>query len=141
MKIKRYVAGFLFSPDHTKVTLIRKNKPPRQAGRFNGIGGSVEDGENFIDAMTREFREEAGVTITDWELFTVYQTREYVVYFYRAFSNEIDNVTTAESEVVSTHLVTSISRIPLSRIMRNLNWLIPLALDNDVKSLIHVNGV
>jgi 8-oxo-dGTP pyrophosphatase MutT (NUDIX family) len=56
----RYVLGFYFTLDQRRVALIRKNKPEWQAGRLNGIGGKIEEGERPIDAMVREFAEEAG---------------------------------------------------------------------------------
>jgi hypothetical protein len=51
--------GFAFSPDHSRVVLIAKNRPARQAGRLNGVGGHVKPGETPAAAMAREFREES----------------------------------------------------------------------------------
>ena len=66
---KTYVAGFLFSPDRSRVLLIRKNRPAWQAGKLNGLGGKIEPGETPPQAMRREFREEQGggdtVFVTD----------------------------------------------------------------------------
>lgn len=56
-----YVLGFAFD-DLGRVALIRKNKPDWQRGRWNGIGGKVEQ-EACFDAMEREVREETGVTV------------------------------------------------------------------------------
>lgn len=55
---RRYVLGFLFSEDGSRVLLIWKNRPAWQAGKLNGIGGKIEDGEQPLDAMKREFVEE-----------------------------------------------------------------------------------
>ena len=63
--MRSYVLGFCFSRDHSKVVLIAKNRPKWQAGRLNGIGGHVEDGEIPIVAMAREFREESLVEISE----------------------------------------------------------------------------
>jgi len=58
--MKRYVLGFVFSPDLAKVYLIRKNRPEWQAGLLNGIGGKIELGETEKEAMEREALEESG---------------------------------------------------------------------------------
>lgn len=70
--MKRYVLGFYRMP--SGFVLILKTKPLWAAGKFNGIGGSIEDGETPLMAMVREFREEAGLDTqpTDWrELLTL----------------------------------------------------------------------
>ena len=68
--MKSYVLGFAFSPDHSKVVLIAKNRPAWQAGRRGGVGGHVEPGETPAAAMVREFREEAHCEdALDWEPF------------------------------------------------------------------------
>lgn len=65
---KAYVCGFLIcrTSQTNWVALIRKARPSWQAGRLNGIGGSIEPGETALSAMRREFEEEAGVVIEDW---------------------------------------------------------------------------
>jgi 8-oxo-dGTP pyrophosphatase MutT (NUDIX family) len=57
------VLGFAFDPNFHSVLLIRKNRPSWQAGKLNGIGGHCKAGESFVQAMEREFKEEAGVVI------------------------------------------------------------------------------
>jgi len=61
---KKQVLGFLMNED--KVVLIRKRKGTWQEGRLNGIGGTVEEGETFHEAMVREFEEEAGIRKPVW---------------------------------------------------------------------------
>ena len=63
--MQHYVCGFLFSPDRSRVLLIRKRRPAWQAGRLNGVGGKVEAGEALYHAMRREFREEAGLDLPE----------------------------------------------------------------------------
>ncbi len=51
---------FLFSEDRRRVVLINKKRPEWQAGLQNGIGGKVLEGEIYLQAMIREFKEETG---------------------------------------------------------------------------------
>lgn len=62
-RVTKYVVGFMFDTGMENVALIRKQKPAWQEGLLNGIGGKVEDSESSLAAMTREFREEAGLRI------------------------------------------------------------------------------
>lgn len=59
--MKKFVVGFLFDPTLTHVLMIRKQRPDWMKGFLNGIGGHVEAGETFDEAMKREFYEETGV--------------------------------------------------------------------------------
>src|SRR5690242_4185314 len=62
MNPPKYILGFAFNRDKSKVLLIKKNRPQWQAGFFNGIGGKIEDFDaSTADAMVREFREETGI--------------------------------------------------------------------------------
>lgn len=56
----RYVLGFAFN-SRMEVCLIQKRKPAWQAGKWNGVGGKIENGEAALTAMMREFKEETGV--------------------------------------------------------------------------------
>lgn len=44
MARQTYVCGFLFDRSFENVLLIRKNRPEKQKGRLNGVGGKVEEG-------------------------------------------------------------------------------------------------
>ncbi len=124
-----YVVGFLFSTDENFVALITKNRPTWQKGLKNGIGGHIEDGESSLDAMHREFLEETGLEILDWEHKIVLRGGNYRVDFYRAFSDKISKIKTMTDEPVSIEEVGCISgTVP------NLEWLIPIMLDEDLQS-------
>jgi 8-oxo-dGTP pyrophosphatase MutT (NUDIX family) len=56
-----YVLGFGFYDDH--LVMIQKDHPADQAGKINGVGGKVKQGENAWQAMSREFMEETGVDL------------------------------------------------------------------------------
>lgn len=71
MAPRRFVLGFCFDFGYHNVLLIEKNRPPWQAGKLNGIGGKIEEGESPAAAMAREFREETGGLVGD-PTFTPY---------------------------------------------------------------------
>jgi 8-oxo-dGTP diphosphatase len=62
--------GYVMSPDGTKVLLIHRNARPNDAhlGKYNGLGGKMEPGEDVVSCMRREIREEAGIECTDLKL-------------------------------------------------------------------------
>lgn len=81
--MQQYVLGFAFTA--AGVLLIQKQRPEWQAGRYNGIGGKVEEGEAIAQAMVREFKEEAGVSTApgQWEcLGHLYRPGQWFVYVY-----------------------------------------------------------
>src|SRR6478752_4549150 len=55
---QEYVLGFAFSRGGDEVLMIRKNHPEWMKGKFNGIGGKVQENESMLTAMVRECREE-----------------------------------------------------------------------------------
>lgn len=62
--------GYVLSPDGTQVLLIHRNKNPNDYhwGKYNGLGGKLEPGEDIVAGMRREIREEAGIECTTMEL-------------------------------------------------------------------------
>lgn len=56
-----YVLGFAFSENGAQVLLLQKARPAWARSKWNGIGGHVEVGETFLQAMVREFEEESGL--------------------------------------------------------------------------------
>ena len=76
------MSGILFSPDLTKVVLIRKNRPEWQASKLNGVGGKLQDGETPLRGMQREFLEETGLEHWDWEPLARLEFDEAVVWFF-----------------------------------------------------------
>ena len=120
----KYVLGFLFKAD--SVVLVAKQRPAWQKGKLNGVGGKVEAGESPEQAIVREFREETGATVEDWRFFAELRFREAVIYCYTATA-EIE-VQTITDEAIGWYQIGIIRRLPT---LKNLRWLIPLALDSD----------
>ena len=55
--------GYVFSPDGHGVLMIHRNARPGDAhfGKYNGLGGKLEPGEDVVAGFRREVREEAGI--------------------------------------------------------------------------------
>jgi 8-oxo-dGTP diphosphatase len=138
--MKRYVVGFMFSEDRWDVCLIRKNRPAWQAGKFNGVGGKIEPDEEPLSAMIREFHEETGVWTSekDWSNFLLMRCDKeskipgssdpFEIYFFRAFSADVQNVTTATDELIA---IFAAEDLPENKVP-NLKWLVPMALNRSM---------
>jgi 8-oxo-dGTP diphosphatase len=55
--------GYVLSADGSQVLLIHRNRRAGDAhlGKYNGLGGKIEPGEDVVACMRREIREEAGL--------------------------------------------------------------------------------
>ncbi len=58
--------GFALKLDPDAVLLLKKSRT-LHVNFWNGLGGKVEEGESALDAMRREFKEEAGFEIDEWK--------------------------------------------------------------------------
>jgi 8-oxo-dGTP diphosphatase len=58
--------GYVLSPDRESVLLIHRNArlSDPALGKFNGLGGKIEPGEDIAAGMKRELLEEAGISAT-----------------------------------------------------------------------------
>ena len=68
--------GFLFSEDGKRVILLEKGHPSWLKGQWIGIGGHLDPGENALEAMIRESKEEADLDPLDWQLVKEQRTFE-----------------------------------------------------------------
>lgn len=126
---KRYVAGFLIDRWSREVVLVKKNRPKWQEGRYNGVGGHIEERERPEDAMQREFHEETGHDRNDWELYTTLEGNDFIVHFFRAFDFDLRmlNISTVTDEPIE---ILSIDEVSPANCIPNLTWLIPMALSS-----------
>jgi 8-oxo-dGTP pyrophosphatase MutT (NUDIX family) len=128
-----YVAAFLFHED--SVLLVRKTRPPWQVGCLNAVGGKIEPLENSIDACQREFYEETGLDVPSWTGFCAEEaTPDAVVHFFWARARGARPVTPPINDVGEELEWWRIAdlydpRVTDPRLIGNLYWLIPMALD------------
>jgi 8-oxo-dGTP diphosphatase len=55
--------GYVLSPDRRRVLLVHRNRRPNDVhlGKYNGLGGKLDPGEDIVACIRREIREEAGL--------------------------------------------------------------------------------
>lgn len=126
----KYSVGFAFSADRKFVALIEKQRPKWQAGKLNGIGGHVEEGEPFAVAQQREFWEETSIVIpaNSWRAFASFIGTDWHVRCFVAFTDEIFNIRSMTDESVKVLPVDKVQYLP---VILNLGYLLPLALDDE----------
>lgn len=62
--------GYVLSPDRSDVLLVHRNAraDDQHLGKYNGLGGKMEPGEDVVECMRREIREEAMIECLDLHL-------------------------------------------------------------------------
>lgn len=125
----RYVLGFRFSEDREKVILIKKLRPAWQQGLWNGVGGHIEESESSFDAMQREFKEETGKSILDWEYCGVIESLESMVHIFRSFGD----FKSIKSNTDETIEAVAINQLDLMDVIPNLRWMVPMLLEKEVQ--------
>ena len=62
--------AYILSPDRRQVLLIHRNARPddQHLGKYNGLGGKIDPGEDIVAGMRREIHEEAGIDSVDLSL-------------------------------------------------------------------------
>jgi 8-oxo-dGTP diphosphatase len=55
--------GYVFSQDRQRMLMIHRNSRTvdQHYGKYNGLGGKLESGEDVVSGLRREIREEAGI--------------------------------------------------------------------------------
>ena len=114
MIFKNYVMGLIFDTTD-RILLIKKKRPTHQVGKWNGLGGKVEDNETITAAMSREVKEEANLDIpeTSWTLmYSGSQPSGSLFVFITYISPELmDSAKQMTDEIISGF---SISELPLN---------------------------
>ncbi len=62
--------GYVLSEDGTRVLMVHRNRRPGDAhhGKYNGLGGKLEPGEDIVACLRREIFEESGLECLDVQL-------------------------------------------------------------------------
>lgn len=62
--------GYVVSPDGQKTLLIHRNTrdDDHHLGKYNGLGGKLDSGEDVVAGLKREIREEAGIECEEIKL-------------------------------------------------------------------------
>lgn len=126
-KTVEYVCGFAFRGE--EVLLIQKLKPEWQRGKWNGLGGKIEDRETPHNAMVREFMEECGLDTNPsyWHLFHREDFKSgATVYFFFTDLDTLDLAESKEAKVVHRWHRGDI-RIGLLPMIYNIPYLVEMA--------------
>jgi len=130
--MKKYVVGFAFSGDLTRVLLVKKLHPEWQKGYWNGVGGHIEVNETPHEAMVREFQEETGLAtnVCDWECTVVIRVLDAgaIVTFFRIIApfSVLYRVSGTKNDVGERLGLIPIGLPHSTAWLPNLDWLIPL---------------
>lgn len=134
--MQKYTVGFIFNSTLSKVLLMRKQRPEWQKGKYNGVGGKIEPGEESRICMRREVAEETGLQTTenDWVYVGEIKSESYNVDIYALiYRGRLDDASTITDEKVHWF---EINNLP-NRAIHNLHWVVLLSLDklknNDFK--------
>lgn len=127
--MKEYVCGFM-RDEAGDLVLVRKNKPAWQAGRLNGIGGGIEEGERPIDAMRREWHEETITFHRDWKPLASIHFNDSVVHFFKAAVDRLPIFPPHNDIGEAIEVVPYLDAIRYDDMIQNLKWLLPLAFED-----------
>lgn len=62
----RYTLGFIHCPETNQILLLNRQKKPWM-GRWNGVGGKLEENESPYDCIVRETEEETGLKLPQYK--------------------------------------------------------------------------
>ena len=129
MKIQ-YVSGLIFKDQY--VALIEKLNGPKQfIGKLNAPGGKVNHREPTLSAMRREIKEECDLTIFNWQYFLHLADVDWEISWYTCqYNGNFSDLKSNEIEQVNWYEIDYILYKNSNRLVPNLKWIIPLALDN-----------
>lgn len=131
-KRPRYVLGFMFNEDTTRIALLIKQRPLWQKDLLNGMGGRVLPGESVADAMVRTFQKETGFQTLEheWSHFATVScfSNGIRVDCFCARGNILALRSTTDELVVGHHA--HAVHLGSNLMIKNLPWIIALAHDH-----------
>ena len=147
-----YVTGYLFDLERREVALVCKNRPTRQAGKWNGVGGKVErkaancqcydvacdvagfdpcrcPWETPLESMRREFAEKTGLDVQEWTYYYTLRGNGWQVHFFCAFERRevMESVRTVTDEAVRVWSLDGLLAVAAPEMVVNGKWLMEMA--------------
>jgi len=123
----RLVVGYIFDLEMNQVILIKKIKPEFMAGKLNGVGGKVEPGEDYLEAMRRECKEETGLDIYSWNKVCKMVGLDWKMIVYYSLHNNLLEAKQMEEEEVGVY---DVWRLFDCELMHDVQWIVHLAKDH-----------
>lgn len=132
---KKFVIGFIFNEDRTKVVLIEKKKDDWQKNRLNGLGGKIEENETDLEAMIREAKEESGIDIgvLGFRLFGRITYPDCVLSAFVTIKKDLEQAELYLKHWISEEGIVKIYEVKdlhLYNTVHNLLWMIEMAREN-----------
>ncbi len=112
--------AYVVDPSRRRVLLVHRvaRDDDEQLGKYNGLGGKVERGEDVVAGIRRELREEAGIEATELELrgtvsWPGFNGRDVLgfVFLVTAFEGEVPE--TNEEGTLAWHDVATMMELPM----------------------------
>lgn len=114
---------YVLDPMHENVLLVHRNRrsDDQHLGKWNGLGGKLELGENLAACARREVEEEAGIVITDMHLRGTVSWPGFGTngedWFSPIFLAATFDVTSPTGRITTLNHEGELSWIPLSRLL------------------------
>lgn len=140
--MKKYSLVFAFDEKRNNVLLIKKKiSPHSHIGKYNGLGGKVEEGETFEHCAAREFIEESdGLPCRDLRHVATVLSPSSHVEVYSATSDFAFNLSFENEEgVVESIPVHEVFSSRALNFVPNAKWLIALSLDDKNEKKVTIN--
>lgn len=136
-----YCLGFAMDRWSNQVVLIRKNRPKWQAGFLNAPGGKIEPDESPRHAMSREFAEECGQEIPEYNWYPLAvltflrdtETMKLYVFYTRTDDAYIETKT--DEPVLWYDVAQLLPARRYSVAVSNLPWLLAMISDTTPKAI------
>lgn len=133
-----FTASYLLLIHEGKVLLLRRSNTGYEDGNYSVPAGHAEPGETFTQAIVREAKEEANVTLNDTDLRVSHvmhrsnqKDREYVDTFFIAenWSGEPTNMEPNKCD--------DLSWFPVTDLPKNIIPYVAQAIENSVKNVMY----
>ena len=126
---KMAVAVHLFLIRNDEILLLRRFNTGYEDGKYSVIAGHIDEGEDFISAMMREAKEEAGIDIANKDLIPVQVmhrkngTDERVDYFFvtEKWTGSIVNMEPGKCDELSWHKINALPDNTIPYIASSIN--------------------